>query len=74
MRRGNDSEVSNYRSRGKYPVGSLLAELSPEEREELKGFNSERLSRTEKDSTWKEMEFVGKAYAPKQGKGRWGTR
>lgn len=74
MRRGSDKEVSNHRTRGKYPVGSLLTELSPEEREELKDFNSERLARTEKDSTWKEMEFVGKAYTPKQGKGRWGTR
>jgi hypothetical protein len=75
MRRGDDKEVSNHRSRGKYQVGSLLSELTPEEREELKDFNSERLSRTEKDSTWKEMEFIGREYGTKpKGKGRWGSR
>jgi len=74
MRRGNDLEVSNHRSRGKYPVGSLLSELTPEEREELKDFNAERLSRTEKESTWKEMEYCGRINKPVEGKGRWGTR
>lgn len=72
MRRGNDYEVTNHKTRGKYHVGSLLSELTTEEREELKNFNSEHLARTEKDGTWKEMEFIGRQNKPVKRIGRWG--
>lgn len=74
MRRGNDSEVTNHKTRGKYKVGSLLEELTEEEREELKSFNSEILSRTEKEASWKLMEFIGKQNKNESKKGRWGLK
>lgn len=71
-RRGSDTEYSNHRARGKYKVGSLLDELSPEEREELKDFTAERLTRTEVDSNLRDMERIGRQFTPKKKSGRWG--
>jgi hypothetical protein len=72
MRKGDDSHYSSHRSRGKYPIGSLLNELNDDEKAELADFNSERLARTEHASSLKYMEFVSSAYCPKKKKGRWG--
>lgn len=60
-RRGSDT-LNTLIIEPEYKVGSLLDELSPEEREELKDFTAERLTRTEVDSNLRDMERIGRQF------------